>query len=461
MSVQGRDSRRPSGTARLRLGPEAVRVLSSLLDKYERSRALAEGSSARRPQVRMTDAVVPGYTSGWLDPETRRTLHQDLVDLADRGVVALRWVRFEEGNLLERVYLEWAGLADAYAFTGRRPLRDEMTALAETVQRWRDAQSSAGAPAWMIRWADDVLLAIRERGRVGAQLLPGGAEDRRLLLLALAGLVKKGEQVLPVRLFSTRYLGDSKAFERRVQSRLIGLLQRYALAEWGMPDAELFADPADLLREVGLETTHDLITFCGPVAFSCFARDAGSSLPLADGADGQALRGDLLPHGVSMDAADVDAVHWHQVDCQRILTIENKANYRAYVRQERRQDELVVYLGGFASPGQRRWLRSIRRWFQDHDRPLPPLHHWGDLDYGGILILQHLRDTCWPEAQPWRMEAEWLERHRDRLERFDEEYRLKLARLLDQERYAWAHALIRALLAAGGTLEQENLLVSE
>jgi hypothetical protein len=443
-----------------RPGPEAARVLSVLLDKYERSRALTSGPSARRPQVRMVDGVVPGYASGSLDPDARRTLHQDLARLADAGVVALRWVRFEEGNLLDRVYLEWDGVERAYALTGRTPLRDEMAAVAQEVTAWREREAAKGAPAWMLQWADDVVAAVRARGRVGSQLFPQDPADRRALLRTLAGLVDKGDEVLPMRLFSTRYLGDSKAFERQVQSRLLGLLQRYALPAWGVDDPDVFSDPADLLREVGLEVTHDLITFCGPVVFS-FAASAGSApgAVAAGVVDAGTVNAGALPHGVAIDAADVDGLVWQEVRCARILTIENKANYRAYVRRERHPDELVVYLGGFASPGQRRFLRSLRQWLARQGRALPPLDHWGDLDYGGILILQHLRDTCWPEARPWRMETEWLSRHRDRLEPFDDAYREKLARLLEQERYGWARPLLEALLAAGGTLEQEALLI--
>ncbi|MCL6599272.1 MAG: DUF2220 domain-containing protein [Alicyclobacillus macrosporangiidus] len=458
-----------------RPGPEAVRVLSVLLDKYERSRALTDGPSARRPQVRMADGVVPGYTGGSLDPDARRTLHQDLARLADAGIVDLRWVRFEEGNLLDRVYLEWDGVHQAYALTGRTPLRDEMAVVVQEVAAWRRRQVAKGSPAWVLNWADDVVAAVQARGRVGSQLLPPDPEDRRALLQALGGLVEKGDEVLPVRLFSTRYLGDSKAFERQVQGRLLGLLQRYALPTWGVDDPDVFSDPADLLREVGLEVTHDLITFCGPAVIS-FSASAGWSAQgaedgegdgqgLASGRDHEVLRTThavdacAFPHGVAVDAADVDGLVWQEVRCARILTIENKANYRAYVRRERNPDELVVYLGGFASPGQRRFLRSLRRWHERQGRTLPSLDHWGDLDYGGILILQHLRDTCWPEARPWRMEPEWLSRHRDRLEPFDDAYRDKLARLLEQERYRWARPLIEALLTAGGTLEQEALLI--
>jgi hypothetical protein len=89
----------------------------------------------------------------------------------------------------------------------------------------------------------------------------------------------------------------------------------------------------------------------------------------------------------------------------------------------------------------------------------PTFQHWGDLDYGGILILQHLQNTCWPEVQPWRMNPELLDKFADLVEPFESIYRDKLKRLLENEKYRWAHPLLEKILEIGGTLEQEAILL--
>jgi hypothetical protein len=425
----------------------ALRVLSTLLDKYERSQAfLRNEAQQRRIQVRLTDAVVPGYVSGWFDPDARHALHAGLQRFAEEGLIELQWVKFEHGNILDKVYLVWDGIDKAYARLGRTPRREELAALADQLRLWLQAQALLPGWEWIRDWVRDVLEAVEQRGRASVNLLPQDPALRELLLRALSGLIDKGDAVLPMRLFSKRYLGDSKAFERQVQGRLLGMVRKYALPCWGELDPEVLADDADLLRELGIEVTHDDVAFCGPVRF----RFAGHSAVV----DGRAF-----PHGLAIDAADAGAIEVVDLPISRILTIENKANYREYVRRERQSEELVVYLGGFASPGQRRFLRRLRAFVETHGLPLPRFHHWGDLDYGGILILQHLRDTCWPEAEPWRMEPEMLDTYASLLEPLDDAYREKLRRLLENDKYRWAWPLVERLLEAGGTLEQEALLV--
>lgn len=431
-----------------RLSPLAQAVLHQLLDRLERSRAQAQGGAAdgpsrpaRRIQVRMTDEVVPGYLAGTLDPAARRALHADLARLEADGVIALRWVKFEEGNLLERVYLTPDGMATAYRLLGRRPVRDVLAEVAGELMAWRASLPHALPPgwSWVDRWLEEVLPALRA-GRAPAHGMPGGVAEVRRLLAVLSGLMQQGGTPVPVRVFSKRCLGDSKAFERYVKARLVSLVRRYALPVWGVAP-EAYADDAVLLRELGLEVTHDLIAFCGPLRFRLRA--------------GPVVDAGAFPAGLALDAADVAELMVVDLPVRRVITIENKANYREYVRRERRADEVVVFLGGFASPGQREFLRRLRAAWQ-HGTPC--LLHWGDLDYGGILILQHLRDTCWPDAQPWRMEPGLLAAYADLLEPFDAAYRRRLEGLRADPRYAWAHPLLDALLSRGGTLEQEALL---
>jgi hypothetical protein len=532
-------------------------VLSALLDKYENSEAFRKGEPTQaRIQLRFTDSLVPGYASGRLDPDDRTALHHTLVTMADSGFIDLKWVKFEEGNILERVYLKWERIHDIYAYLGRTPQRQKLSAFTAEMEQWLEGlvgedlpgEGAGGerfvdrewpgegevrpgegedllddglpgggeglldddlpggserlphgglAEAWrfLLNWADDVLSFVHERGRIPSSLIPEEDGTRALLLRALAGLVRMRERSLPVRLFSKRELGNSKVFEKQVQSHVIRLVRRY----WsvGHPqDIEAPDDDATLLRELGIESGHEDITFCGPIRLRYQGTEATEATEEIDAS--------VFPYGLAIDASDVHRITITEARVSRILTIENKANYRAYVRHHRQSDELVVYLGGFASPAQRVFLRLLRDFLRGRvsevgqesvalgtmsvraldragcdlaaldlagldkglsradasDQPTV-LHHWGDLDYGGILILQNLRNSCWPEAVPWRMEPELLDEYIDYVESIDDAYRTKLERLLESDVYAWAHPLIQRILTLGATLEQEALLLSD
>ena len=447
----------------------AIRLLNLLLDRYESSKAFSAGEqTARRVQVSLTDALVPGYVSGGMEPDDRRHLHATLQTWEQTGIVSLDWVRFEVGNLLRRVYLEWGGLERAYSLLGRVPKQDELTSVQAELVVLRTQLSHA----WMQKWLVDVLGAIEERKSLPATLLPADAERRTWLLQSLRGLVDKGDEELPMRLFSKRYLKSSKIFEQHVRSRLSNLLRRYWSGDaehaaqvagmdgvdeaGGAPGAAsgahriagdaLWLEDEQLLAEVGIEVTHEDISFCGPLRFHI---DGNEEVDLS-----------RFPSGLALDTEVLRNLQVTGMPVRRILSIENKANYRHYVRNERRPDELVVYSGGFHSPGKRQFLRKLRAYGMQSaaDRTLEFVH-WGDLDYGGILILQSLRETTWPEVQPWRMEPEWLDTYVSFLESFSSDYANRLAALLQDERYQDYRPLIEKILRVGGTLEQEAFLV--
>lgn len=428
----------------------AQRVLAQLVDKYEESESFRKSEpSQRRIQTKLSEAVVPGYANGLLDPDVKSDFHAALANMENCGLIELRWVKFEAGNILDRVYLVWEAIHQAYAVLGRASRRDELSTLTAELADWLQTLEAAGLPstwAWVGAWVADVCAAATSRGRVPTHLVPADAATRRMLQRAVAGLIHQGDEPVPMRLFSKRILGHSKLFERQVQAHVVRLLRKYAWFTGDALNPQAQDDDAHLLREFGIETAHDDIAFCGPIGF----RYDGQTTAIAAGD---------FPYGVAIDASDADRLHITQLSVSRILTIENKANYRVYVRSAHRPDELAIYLGGFASPGQRRFLRLLRSFAESSGQSLPSFHHWGDLDYGGILILQHLMTSCWPEAQPWRMEPDLLTQYADQLDPFDPPYAAKLAKLLESAAYGWAHPLVQRILAAGGTLEQEALLV--
>ncbi|QQE80529.1 Wadjet anti-phage system protein JetD domain-containing protein [Alicyclobacillus sp. SO9] len=462
----------------------ARRVLSRLLDKYESSEAFRKGKPTQtRIQLKLTDSIVAGYVTGRLDPDDREALHESLRTMAERRLIALKWVKFEQGNILERVYLKWERIGAAYEYLSRVPQREKLAEFTTEMEEWLKRLLNAGLPErwyFLSNWVDDILSFVRQRGRIPSSLIPEEDHSRTLLLRALVGLVRKRDTSVPVRLFSKQQLGNSKIFEKQVQSSVVRLMRRYWSVvhplEFEAPD-----DDATLLRELGIESGHEDITFCGPIRFQYITSEGTATAGEIDAA--------VFPYGLAVDASDVHRIQITEASISRILTIENKANYRAYVRDSREPGEFVIYLGGFASPAQRAFLRLLRSFLRAptadervsntsgqvsrvlpensastselNRRPRVALYHWGDLDYGGILILQNLRNSCWPEAQPWRMEPRLLDDYIEYAEQIDEPYRAKLRRLLDSDGYLWAHPLVQRILLRGATLEQEALLLGE
>nr|WP_249788621.1 Wadjet anti-phage system protein JetD domain-containing protein [Bradyrhizobium sp. G127] len=68
-----------------------------------------------------------------------------------------------------------------------------------------------------------------------------------------------------------------------------------------------------------------------------------------------------------------------------ILTIENLASFNRHVREALQVDDVVVYTGGFPSRAVAAALVAISRW-----PGISRIHHWGDIDEGGLRIALHL-----------------------------------------------------------------------
>ena len=441
--------------------PLAVALLGDLLDRYERSAAFQSAAEQhRRIQVKLTDREIAGYQSGGMDADDRSALHETLKRWAGAGIVALRWAPYEEGNLLERVLLEWKGIPDAYGLLGRMPRADRLEQVEELLREWEPRLQFP----WMQRWLADVRESMAERRAIPRRLLPEDAQEQGLLLQSLTGLVDKGDEALPVRLFSKRYLRGSKVFEQRVRSRFVRLLREYAAGTDGRDWADIAEEDGVVLAEAGILEAHEVVEFCGPLVLR--ARD------------GATLDCGRFPLGLGLDTHALAELEVVEVGAARVLSIENKTNYHQYVLHERRPDELVVYLGGFPSPAKRRFLarmaravdgrgaggvegreREVERGDLAAGRSSVEWLHWGDIDYGGILIAQTLADGVWPQVRPWRMEPDRLEEFAQYLEPYSPGYRARLEALLGRPGLEGWRPLVEKLLEVGATLEQEAFLV--
>ncbi len=415
--------------------PWAEQILNVLLDRFEGSEAHVRGTqSNRRPQVSLEDKILPGYQSGDADPEVRRRFHQTLEEWQGLGLVELKWMRHEEGNILEKVYLEWQGLDQVYAMCGRQPLSQRADALREELNAW----ASRLALPWMQEWLWDVRRYVEEKRAIPTALIPEDPDKRAALLRSLAGIADKGEEEMPRRVFSSRYLAHSKEFETVVERRLLGLRRRYGKGHESIEDL----DDEALLNQLGITLGEGRISLAGPLTFSL----NGSPL----------INVEWFPHGLAMGSSDVALLDIAAMPVRRVLTIENLTSYRWYLDFEKTSDELVLFLNGFPSHGMRRLLQNLWAFSQSMTHP-PCFEHWGDIDFGGLQILNQLRRTVTRSFTPWRMDAALLQRFADDRIPIAAHYRQRLTSLLADPEFQDLYPVIETILRTGGTLEQEAL----
>ena len=410
-----------------------AKLLNALLDGYERSRGYAENRAQKqRIRLRMYGDTRCDFTDYNIEDHVARCAVNDAAQvLASQNLVSLEWMRGEEGHILHRILLCPDAVNDAYRFCARTPLADTA---AQLESRLVQAQQEIAAE-WAQQYLAEELDFLRRNRRPRANFPTDGAEQDGWLIVLRAAAAQSAEHPLLERVCSVRYLGDSKAFENRYRTRLLGVLEKHLL-----PDAdEMTAE--DRLRQVGLENYPEWFSLCGAVRFYWSNDRTLDAAPLRDGLQISAL-----------DVQDTTLRLAPQV--RTLLFIENKANYYDYIRNHTDPTQVVVYHGGFYSPQRGRFFQKLCR----AAGPDVRLLHWGDIDLGGFQMDSRLRREIDPRILPWRMSMVELATHRDQAANFDDTYAARLAALLDDPTLHDSRETLLYMLQHRLRLEQEVLI---
>ncbi|MCL2226662.1 MAG: DUF2220 domain-containing protein [Oscillospiraceae bacterium] len=406
-------------------------ILNLLLDKYERSAFFKENATpTRRISINL-------YVDGKTDfphydieqPDKREEVNRAVLALQEAGVLSSSWMKGEVNHILEKVWLNYEFLSEAYRLLGRSPKADVAHAVCDEIIK----AAANVKTSWALGYLTDVIESIKRKRSLPSSIPEDEAERANLIksIVALEGAY--GTEMLE-RVFSLRTFGDSKTFEKTVKSRLVRILRKY------MDNDDDVADD-ELLGQVGLVKYPEQFEFCGKLSI-----DAGSAT-----ADFSALAAGSAVYSTDIIGAKLKL----DSSVKKVLTIENRANYFDYISKSKADDELVIYHGGQFSPRKCAFFHEI-------NEALPPRaswRHWSDIDYGGFLMLLRLRQNVSREILPFRMNESELKFFSMFTARIDLKYRNKLESLKGHEELADCLSCIDYMIANGKRLEQEAMLI--
>ncbi|MBY8821093.1 Wadjet anti-phage system protein JetD domain-containing protein [Sphingomonas colocasiae] len=324
-------------------------LLHSLLDRYER-----DAGTVRR--------ITAHPTQAFAETADRERLVQALTAARDTGGVTLDWDR-DAPHLIARVVLADANAL--YRHIGRTPLSVQQKAGAAAL---RDFETTTDVSRELLA----EILAKWGAGKPCLAIAPGATDEALALLRAAEGAFTIFDSgPMPLRTRSARLLGDSKAIERHL-SKLLSFLKAN-----GRLSPDMSRDEA--LDSLGLAKFPQPVLIAGPVSVH------GS-------------QGDLTYVGVPPEAL-CDATLLGPV--RSVLTIENLESFHRHVREVRGEEDVVIYCGGFPAQGVVRALRHIAA-----SASVPVIHHWGDIDPGGIRIGRFIEQSVPVPVIPHLMSAE-------------------------------------------------------
>lgn len=325
-------------------------LLNALLDRYERG----AGQSRR---------ITAHPSQAFTDRAARDHLIEALKAARDAGSITIDWDR-EAPHLIARVAL--ADPAALYRHLGRTPLTEQSAAGVAALADFEPA-TDVGRDLWL------AMSARWQEGKPYLSIMPGSTtEALELIRAADAAFTSFDIAPLPLRTRSARLLGDSKAIERHLSKLLSFLKATGRLA----PDLSR----SEGLDFLGLAKFPQPVLVAGPVAI----RGTNAA--------------ELAYIGVPPEAM-AEATLTGRVGS--ILTIENLESFHRHVREVRGPNDVVIYCGGFPAQGVVRALRHIAE-----AANAAVVHHWGDIDLGGVRIGRFIETSLAVTVVPHLMSAD-------------------------------------------------------
>lgn len=407
---------------------EKSTLLNFLLNRYESSALQRTGNSTRKTAISLS--AYPGIQEINESPSRKVSFLAALSELQSDGIITIKWQKFQEGNITERIYLE--SVDQAYAAVKRKPMRktaEEFIHLLDTYIKEIPKDSD------LYQYLFNVRNETERKKKISGKF----SENLKLNedILKLFVYLSRSHDDQMERVLSTGLYGDSKYFERILRSRVLNIFREIYKAKTGETPEDNF-----LLEERGIIRWPEIFEFCGNVkAVMDDDREINYSLEQY----GAYMNSLALTHVISLQPGSV----------KRVISIENKANYVWYVSNVKKENELVLFHGGVYSPAKRKWLTLISEGLEQGAE----VFHWSDIDAGGFRIFHRLKNNIFPGAQPYLINETVLENNQEKCKPLgSNHYKSILEGMLKDSSYQIFHSTIRYMLENNVKLEQENLI---
>ncbi|PFW81357.1 hypothetical protein COL27_20675 [Bacillus sp. AFS075960] len=347
---------------------------------------------------------------------------------------------------VKEAYLNLENVYTVYRQLNRKMTEEEVDYIINYIEDYKEKINTS----WIREFINNVTKDLKQKRRVPSAL-GNGFSLLEKILKTLKGIDNIQGESLSERVFSKKYLGDSKIFEGELRKRILTIIRKY-YGKSLVADKDILDDEF-LLSEVGILKAKGELLIKGDLIIK-LGNDTLDYHPFINGA--------------MIDATTINEGEIEKVDTKNIVIIENKAvfneaiqiynkNKKHFIKSEYLKSPLFVYIGGFPGQSKRTFLGKIDDFFKAKGID-PNVYFWGDIDYGGIQIFLHLKKNVFDNIQMLHMDTEILEKFSDHWSNFDEKYEKKLESLYDDEKESEIKNLVKYMIDNNCWLEQEALI---
>lgn len=400
-------------------------ILNKLIDKYEKSKHYSDGTEfTRRIFVNCDDLV------DVTDPYENEQFLSDIFELRTKNFVDCDWKR--QDLVVDRIWLILDNTDRIYKYLGRKSKNDEVNDVLIEIERL----SRSIKTAWIKEYLHIQYNNIKEKNKLSG-MWRSNITLIREILAALGRIDRLNGKSISMRTLSIELYSDSKYFERNIKKYIVDIAKKN---EPDLRENDEISE-RETLQQLGIVMMSEIFEFCGNMAI-IFKEGIVDFSPIKNGA---CVSGDCIEDMLSAEIKGVS----------RIIFIENKTNYSEYCFKKRKEDELVIFHGGFYSPQKGKFFRMI------YNAADIPIYFWADIDYGGFRMFVRLKNNIIPKLQPMNMSVSAHQKHSYRLLERSDEYIAKLISLCNDKKYYMFYDVIMAIANSHGTVEQECFLLDD
>jgi hypothetical protein len=385
-----------------------------LLDKYERS-SLYKGENTVNVSisVKFTKETLPDYYNEY-KYELKDEINSQCLYLSEKGFINIRWKKYQEGNIIEKIELNTEFLNEIYSELGRTKKSSMEQGAIQIIEPYIENDNLLGT------FASDMVEKLKAKNSIKKYFDIEDVKTIKDVLEALKGILSLQTET-PKRVLSIHLFNDSKrleALENKVTRILI---------DYGSFDPDL-----DILSEFNVVSNPGFVYLKGK-----------GILKFNNGEiDLEALAGEI-----ALGTYLINNLEVKKLDVQRILTIENLTSFHTY----KPKAELVIYLGGYHNSIRREFLKKLYEY-----NSAVEFYHWGDIDLGGVRILNHLRKKTGIPFKSYLMDVETLKKYIEFGKPIENKaYLDSLRELISKEEYEEFRETVEFMVSKKVRLEQE------
>ena len=412
---------------------EETIIIEILLDKFIKSKPFVTGEERKRAVILKFDKTnFPQYD--YEDYEIKEKYYNAVKNLEQLNLIS---VKYRKGviHFIEEVRLNIDNIDESYKFISKDPLIDKIKKLKLRLKK------SLGICTidWLKSFFELEFDKLSEKNKL-IGLWKKDISYLEDVFIALDYLSETVISPITQRVFSIKCYHNSKYFEKVIQKDMVNIIMSNEPTISDMLETEIELSDRVVLAQVGIILRAEVFEFCGNISME-------TNVGICDFS--------VFKNGACIRSEIVEEIREINFDkaIDRVVFIENKTNYDEYILKHKKDNELVIFHGGFYSPQKANFFKLL---YQKKPEDVICIF-WADIDYGGFKMFVRLKEI-FNGLQPMYMDKSSYYNYKQYGLSHSDKYFENLSKLLNDKNFEIFYEVIQAILENKKTIEQEIML---